>query len=210
MKCLVLSVMKYSDDKLIADTFSEHAGRQSLLLGISHGRRAPFRHTLFQPFALLDVEVKDGARRGMWRPTAARSIAEIVSDGTMQSTTKSAVALFLAELLRYALRAEPPSEQLFEYLSAGAQWYAAATEPSQVANFHLVFATRLSNILGYGYPTLPHVTLAQLDLQRLGELRLSRPQRQDIIRAIVAHYQKHVPDFPEMRSLDILTTLFDA
>lgn len=53
---IVLRARKYNDDGQVVDLFTEEEGRLSFFVRVSRSRRATVRHTLFQPLALLWVE----------------------------------------------------------------------------------------------------------------------------------------------------------
>ena len=52
-RAIILSIVRYSDDALIVDAFTEVQGRVGFLVKISRSARAAVRHSLFQPLAVL-------------------------------------------------------------------------------------------------------------------------------------------------------------
>jgi len=49
----------------------------------------------------------------------------------------------------------------------------------------------------------------QTDYEHMTEIKLSRQQREKLLEDIVSYYRFHLPDFPEIHSLEVLKTLFD-
>lgn len=141
---IVLSTLKFADDKIIVNALSRSAGRVTLLVRIAHSQRAAVRHTLFQPLAILDVEWEATPRSTMFKPKTARPALQLLS--LMTDPTKTTVAMFLAEFLLHATRNEDGNELLYDYIVHALQWFDTAND--NYANFHLVFLLRLSRFLG--------------------------------------------------------------
>lgn len=233
---IVLHTLKYNDTSLIAHILTETDGCVTFMISISHSKRAAVKYTLFQPLALLELEWEQRRPDDMCKPKAAH-----VSD-TLYSIPfepfKSAIAMFLAEFLRYALRAEPSSDALFEYVYRSVQWLDTCEEG--FANFHLVFLLRLTQFLGFfpdvheaspgSYFDLQACTFTQIrpphheflqpeDAARLPVLlrmryenmryfKFSGAERNRFLSVINDFYRLHIPNFPELKSLSVLRDLF--
>lgn len=141
---IVVSTLKYSEDKLIVNALSRSAARVTLLVRIAHNQRAAVRHTLFQPLAMLEVQWESNPRVKMLKPKSARPDVPLLSVQT--DPVKSTVAMFLAEFLSHVTRNEFEGGLLYDYIAYALQWYDAAEK--DYANFHLVFLLRLTRFLG--------------------------------------------------------------
>lgn len=141
---IVVSTLKYSEDKLIVNALSRSAARVTLLVRIAHSQRAAVRHTLFQPLAMLEVQWESNPRVTMLKPKSARPDVPLLSVQT--DPVKSTVAMFLAEFLSHVTRNEFEGGLLYDYIAYALQWYDAAEK--DYANFHLVFLLRLTRFLG--------------------------------------------------------------
>ena len=53
---IVLHTLKYKDTSLIADIYTEVAGRASFMVSIPRSRKAAVKPVLFQPLALVELE----------------------------------------------------------------------------------------------------------------------------------------------------------
>lgn len=143
-KIIVLSALKYSDDKLIVRALSRAAGRVTLLINVTHSTRAAVRYTLFQPLAILEVTWESNPRTTMFKPKSARPDVQLLSMQT--EPAKATVAMFLAEFLSHATAGDFDGGLLFDYISYALQWFDTAERG--YANFHLIFLLRLSRLLG--------------------------------------------------------------
>ena len=233
---IVLHTLRYGDEALIVHILTEASGCQSFMVRMSHSRRKPSPHVLMQPLALLDLSWEEKARSSIHRPKSVAVGTPLVS--IPFDPHKTSIALFLSEFLHHALRAEPSSPGLFDYLYHSVLWLDAAR--SDFANFHLVFLLRLTRFLGLfpevdaatvgGYfdleactftarPPLHGHFLEPQDTARLPLLlrmryetmhlfRLSGRERNRFLQLLNDYYRLHCPGFPELKSLSVLREVF--
>lgn len=217
-EALILHVTKYADDKLIAEAYTETAGHQSFIVKVSHGGRGGVRHTLFQPLALLELEWSESTRSALLKPRSVRTL--LMPHGLSADPVRMALTLFLSEFLRAVLREEPASRSTFSYVAHAVRWLNAAGTRS-VANFHIAFLLRLTRLLGI-YPSeeeisqlcpaeyLPHVPLLlRMTIANQHLFRFTRAQRAEILRIILLYYQTHQSGFPKLKSVQVLSEMFD-
>ena len=152
-RVIVFNTFKYKDDSFIAHVLTEKDGYASFLVRISRSPRTAVRHTLFQPLALLQLEWEEKKTMELLRPKSAQVAVPLMS--LPFHPVKATMALFLSEFLTYALRSEPISPALFEYVYRSVEWLDTAQK--DFANFHLVFLLRLSRFLGF----FPDLTFAE-------------------------------------------------
>ena len=234
---IVLRTLKYNDSLMIADIYTAQRGRMSFLVPVSHSKRSRVRSVLFQPLSMLSftAAVKTGrtlSRIGEVQPYSMYS--SINND-----VVKSAIALYLAELLSHALREDGRDDSLFTFLDRSFTLFDNLEHG--YADFHLVFMVQLLRFLGI-YPNLENYTpgcyfdLAQgcatrehplhphfllpddalpfVNLLRTGYdsmhlLLLNRKLRGKYLATLSMYYQLHVPEFPELKSAAVLRELFD-
>lgn len=239
---LVLHTRKYSDDRLIAETYTEAAGAASFIVRIAHGgRKGNVPHTLFQPLALLSITWDEHTRSSLLKPTAAHlltapsplsatvpsaspstTVPSASPEGYLSLTSgpiKSALSLFLAEFFRGVLRQEPPSPPIFRYI-AGAVGWLGACEDRSLANVHLAILIRMANLLGIRptteelLPICPAAhreaipTLLRMSLANQHLYKFTRAQRAEFLNIILLYYKQHIPAFPEIKSVEVLTQIF--
>lgn len=235
-RAVVLRIQKYNDEKLIAELLTEQCGVVAFALRYARSPRAAVKHTLFRPLAVLDVEWDHRATGGLQRLRSAQVAVPLTS--LPYDAGKTAIALFLAEFLHYAVRAEEAPGLLFDYVARSVEWLDAAD--SGWANFHLVFMLRLARFLGFepnlegARPTacFDLVTgcfsdvipahchyIAPAEAARLPLLmrmnfgtmhlfRFSGTERSRLLACINSYYSLHLPDFPELKSLAVLREIF--
>jgi DNA repair protein RecO (recombination protein O) len=148
-KGIVLRTVKYGDTSIIAGIFTEQFGLQSYLInGIrSNSKSARSKSGLFQPGALLDMEVYHNELKNLQRIKEARwhkLYQHIYFD-----ILKSSVALFMIEMLQKCLREPEPLEELFAFTEDVLLELDEATDPTIIANLPLFFAVHLSSFLGH-------------------------------------------------------------
>lgn len=143
-RIIVLSTLKYSEDKLIVNALSRSAGRVTLIVKMTHSQRAAVRYTLFQPLAILEVQWEANPRTTMFKPKAARPAVQTLD--LLGNPVKATVAMFLAEFLVHAIPGEFDGGLLFDYIAYAIEWFDTAEK--DFANFHLVFLLRLMRFIG--------------------------------------------------------------
>lgn len=233
---IVLHTLKYNDTSLIAHILTETEGCVAFMINISHSKRAAVRYTLFQPLALLELEWEQRRPDEMCKPKSAHVSIPLVS--IPFEPYKSAIAMFLAEFLRYALRAEPASANLFEYVYRSVEWLDTCEKG--FANFHLVFLLRLTRFLGF-FPDVQEATpgcyfdlqgcaftqvrpphneflqpedaarlpvLLRMRYENMRFFKFSGAERNRFLSVINDFYRLHIPNFPELKSLSVLRDLF--
>lgn len=238
IKCrgVVLHTIKYNDDALLSHVFTEAEGCVSFMVRISRSPRAAVRHTLFQPMALLELSWQGRPSGGVCKLKSAQVSEALTS--VPYDPHKTAIAMFLAEFLHHALRNEPKSSQLFEFVFQSVQWLDAS--PHSFANFHLVFLLRLSRFLGF-YPEISSTEvhgyfdlqsccftsvrpshhdflspedalllplLVRMRYENMRFFRFSGVERNRFLTLLNRFYSLHLPNFPELRSLAVLRDVF--
>lgn len=217
---LVLHTRKYADDRLIVETYTEAAGTVSFIVRINHGgRKGNVPHTLFQPLALLDISWPDNTRSSLAKPTAARPLTGHDSFSMTHDPIKSALTLFLAEFFRAVLRQEPPSPPIFRYIAESVRWLNLA-DGRPLANVHLAILIRMALLLGIRptaeelLPICPAAhreaipALLRMNLANQHLYKFTRSQRAELLRIILLYYKEHIPAFPEMKSVEVLSLIF--
>lgn len=147
---VVLYTLKYNDDSLIVHILTETNGMVSFLVRISHSPRAAIRRNLFLPLALLNLEWNHKPGDQLNRLKSANIASPHIS--IPYDPLKAPMAIFLSEFVHHALRNEPASASLFEYVYRSVEWLDTAQK--HFSNFHLVFLLRLARFLGF-FPEMP-------------------------------------------------------
>ncbi len=217
---LVLNYLRYRETSIIVKIYTEEFGVQTYIENGVRSSKGKNKIALFQPLTLLDLVVyfKDSA--GIQR------ISEIKVNHPYSTIpfdiTKSTIALFITEVLSKTLKEEAGNPRLFQFLRESLIWLDQATEGYE--NFHLWFLLRLSFYLGFepttgrqlaqelklaGYPIHDESELMKLDeLNANPEIRIGRSSRNYLLEMVLKFYELHVDGMGEVRSLEILRTVF--
>lgn len=231
-EAIVLHTLKYGDDKLVINMFTRECGRVSFIMGMPRGARPKLRRQYFQPLSQLSVEFDMRPSRNLQRLREA-SPSHVYST-LWAEPMKMAQAMFVADFLCKALRAEQADARVFDFVADSLQWLDG--RESRHANFHVVFLMRFSLFLGFspnldGYragdwfdmragcfchhaPT-HNDCLAPREASLMGLMmrmnfatmhlfRLSREERNRLVGIILAYYRIHMPELGELKSLDVL------
>lgn len=146
-RAIVLHSFKLGDSKLIADMLTPTLGRVQCVVRVSKSARGGMRRQLFQPLTLLEVVAAQPRTGTLMNIKEARMLRPNTS--IPFEPVKLSLAMFTAELLMNATRGELADEAMFDYIEKGLLWLDECLGP--LANFHIVFAIRLTRFLGF-YP----------------------------------------------------------
>lgn len=232
----MLRTLKYNDNSLIVDVYTERCGRVSFIATIPKSKKARVKTLLLQPLTLLEMDFDERPGRNLQRIKDASPFCPFRS--IPYEPIKTAIALFLAEFLYHALRSEVVNEPLFDYLVNSIELFDTCEE--HYANFHLVFLMRLTLFLGI-HPNVDvyhsgdyfdlaggcfsgvkplhaafvkpeeaaHIDmLLRMNYETMHLFLLNGQQRMRCLEIINDYYRLHVPDFPMLKSLQVLREVF--
>jgi DNA repair protein RecO (recombination protein O) len=234
---IVLRTIKYNDTSNIVDVYTEQFGRATFIASVPKSRRSAVRTSLFQPLALVEIESDMRPSRSLCRIKGVRltnPFGSIPFDGR-----KTSIAFFLAEFMLHALREEDKNEALFEYLTNSIVWldscegsianfhltflmhlsrflgfYPNISEYHEGDFFDLLNSCYVKvrptggNFLQPEEATQINL-LMRMNYNNMHLFSMSRAQRSRCIEVILTYYRIHLPEFPELKSLDVLRELFD-
>jgi len=237
-RIIVLSSVKYRDNSLIVNSYTEKYGRRAFIVNSVHGKgKAPGKAAMFRPLSLLDVVFYSNVNADISRikeVEIAQHYNSLHFDPLKQSIT-----LYISELLLRSVKEMEANPLLFSFLENSI--YFLDLMQSGVANFHLIFTIQLSRFLGFypanfwnrNTPILDykngifrdhepmHNFFLPLEESRLiGEiqqtpfheadiLEFNRLQRGKIIEGLMCLYRYHLGTSVELKSLPVLSQLFE-
>jgi len=144
---LVLRTVDYSDTSLIAKIYTEQFGIQSYLIKGAHRKNASIKANLFQPLALLELEVYKKEKKQL--QTLKEVGAEIHFTSIQHDQAKTSILFFINEILLKCLQEEEENAELFTFLHETIQTLDSVEK--NFSNLHLIFLIRFSRFLGF-YP----------------------------------------------------------
>ena len=221
-KGIVLHTLKYNDTSIIVDMYTELSGRTSFLVPVPRSRKAAVKSVLFQPLSFIEFEADFRPNATLYRVKEAKSFYPFTS--IPYDPYKSSMALFLAEFLYRAIREEAENRPLFAYLQHSVIWLDECREG--FANFHLedYHTGDYFDLLNACFTsTRPQLHSSYINPEEAGRLRqlmrmnyetmhlfgMSRAERTRCLTIMNDYYRLHLPDFPALKSLDVLKELFD-
>ena len=235
-EAIVLHAIKFGESRLIVDMFTREVGRGSFAVPIPKTSKGRLKKQYFQPMTLLEVECDIRQRDQLQKLKDARLLAAYAS--IPFSPEKLALSLFTAEFLCHALRAEQQNDPLFVYLYDSMQWldmietgfanfhltflirmsrflgfYPNLDDYVRGCIFDLRTATFSLQVPTHRDFLQPDDaqrihTLMRMDFPTMHLFRLSRQERNRITEVLLHYYQLHIPQFPELKSLDVLKELW--
>lgn len=232
---IVLSKLKYKDNDLIVKCYTQQLGVISFLLrGVLKSNKSNTKVAYFQPLSQLQLSIVYKQNRSL--QSVSDTKMNHVYNSLHTNILKSAIVMFLSEVLSSTLKEEEPNEILFSYLETTLLWLDAQTEFS---NFHLLFLLNLTKYLGF-YPDtndieFPYFNLKEgkFELKQLGdytisnenlnllkqllvtkfehlqELKINSKQRQSFLNMMLLYFEMHLGSFKPPKSLQILNQVFN-
>lgn len=236
-RAIVLRIHKLDDERRILEVYTETRGFLSFRLNQNSGKKSRMRNPFFLPLNILELEFDYRERLSIQLFNEVSLLSSVQT--TCFNPYKSAIVLFLAEFLTYILRKEPQNVLLFSFLFRSFVWLAEhdsdfmsfhllfvtqmtcylgippfmdSYSPGSYFDLQDSTFTHVPPVHGQfiqpEYATLLSA-MYRADYNTMKLLILSRQDRKEYLYILVRYYQIHFPGFPEMKSLTVLSELFD-
>lgn len=232
---IVLSKLKYKDNDLIVKCYTQEFGIVSYLLrGVLKSKKKGSKVAYYQLLTQLHLVTDYKQARGL------QYVKEVKINHLYSSLhtniLKSAIVLFLAEVLSTTLQEEEQNATLYNYLETTLQWLDTN---DRYSNFHLLFLLNLTKHLGF-YPDITDVNLPYFNLQAgefqdmssskycisgenltllktllgttfdaLEEVKMNSKQRQSFLAIILLYFELHLGSFKKPKSLQVFNDVFN-
>lgn len=141
---IVLGCTPYSENSVIARVFTRLHGMQSFLINGVRSGKGQVRPAHLLPLSLVELVVYYKQNGGLQRIKELKCVPLLMQ--LRSHPVKSAIAVFMNELLGQVLRQEESEEELFRFLQASVKWLEL--EEEQLALFPHFFMVHLSKYLG--------------------------------------------------------------
>ena len=231
---IVLSKLKYRDNDLIVKCYTQQRGVVSYILrGVLKSKRGQTKTVYFQELSQLQIEES-------YKPTQSlQTIREVKLNYIYKSLHtniyKSAIVIFLSEILSNVLKEEEKNEDLFNYLETTLQYL---DNEDKFSNFHLLFLLKLTRYLGFqpenlnpNYPFFnlqsgifepsnqgiysisgENLTLLKrllgINFDALDTIKINAKQRQEFLNMLLYYFELHLGSFKKPKSLQVLNEVF--
>ncbi|WP_296384130.1 DNA repair protein RecO [Winogradskyella sp.] len=231
---IVLSKFKYRDYDLIVKCYTQQRGVVSYILrGVLKSKKGHTKTVYFQALSQLQIEEN-------YKPNQSlHSIKEVKPNYIYKSLHtniyKSAIVLFLSEILSNVLKEEEKNEDLYNYIETALQYLDSE---NHFSNFHLLFLLKLTRYLGFqpenlstDYPYFnlesgvfeassngiysiagENLTLLKrllgINFDALNSVKINAKQRQEFLNMLLYYFELHLGSFKKPKSLQVLNDVF--
>lgn len=234
-KGIVLRTIPYGDTSVIATLYTERFGMESYIVnGIRSSKKSSLKGNLFQPSAILELEVYHNELKKLQRLREARWY--YLYQEVFFNVSKNAVALFITELLQKIIKLPEHNPALYSFIE-DAYIHLDQANNKVTAGYPLFFALHLTSYFGFSIQNdytegkkildlveggfvdeIPlHPYFVEEELSRIISqlLQMMQPQdlqqfilplsaRRQLLERILQFYALHIQDFGRMKSLPVL------
>lgn len=212
-KGIVLRYTRYGDTSIIVTIFTELFGLQSYIINGIRSKSSKNKIALFQPLTLLDLVVYYKENASIKRIKEVKCLYPYQSLQT--DIRKSAIAMFINEVLNKAVKEENHAQELFDFILHALVYLDE--QSSHYENFHLVMLIKLSRLLGFGAWNVQEVLGGSASNQQEENvmdkllqanysdiISMSQETRRSLLDLILRFYSAHVDAFGEIKSVQVL------
>jgi len=225
---IVFHHVKFSDTSIIAKIYTEQFGLQSYLVKGLRNRRSETKKALFLHLNLVEMVVSHRENKEIQHLKALQIAYPFQS--IPFDIRKSAVALFLNEVLYQVIREEEPNQDLFDFLFRSVMTFDMLDK--NATSFHLAFLIQLSRFLGFfpknnysdsesvfdltegrfsarsgpaslmtGQPFSAYIAqLSNVPGDLQDVFEIPQQHRQQLLEVILNYYRYHIPGISEFKS----------
>ncbi len=216
VKAIILHTLKYGESGIIIHAYTDSFGKQSYLVQGVRKKKSRFNANHFQPLSLLELEVYYKEKRELQRIKEVKK-ADIHFHANFD-IRRSAIAMFIGELLFKSLHEIEPNQNLFDYLFHSVQLLDITDKGLE--NFHIIFMMQFTKFIGIfpgkdnflGINNLPDKAqrsmLTDLSLTDSDKVELSAKSRNELLQQMITYYKSHLEGMGEINSLSILHEVF--
>lgn len=235
-RAIVLRTIKYGDAKIIVDMLTEECGRVTFVQSRPGSRRATVGTRSLQPLTLVEIVFDFRPNSAMQRAREIAVTSPFTS--IPFDERKLSIALFVAEFTCHATRSEQRNVPLFSFVADSVMWLDACREPFAnfhiIYMMHLTrfigFFPNLSHVAAGEYFDMRNgcfsverplhddflkpadaakiTLLMRFNYASMHLLAMSHDERNRCTSLIIGYYRLHVPNFPHLKSFDVLREVF--
>lgn len=238
MTGIVLHVLKYNDTSNIVDIYTEQGGRASFMVKMPRSRKSGVHNVLFQPLSFVEFEVASRPNGGLptvrevkplflfaslpynpYKSSIAMFLAEFLYRALKEEAPNGPLFAYLTHSIRWLDECEGRPFANFHLvflmrLSRFLGLYPNVDDYTAGCYFDMLNAC-FTPLLPKGGSFLKpdeaaHIRLLlRMNYETMHLFGMSRGERNRCLTVINDYYRLHLPDFPILRSLEVLKELFD-
>lgn len=235
---IILHGIKYNDTSYIVDIFTESFGRSSYIIKGSRTRKGNVNLSSFHPLAIIEFEASGKSTAQLKRITESRTLHPLpsLSGNPLKASIALFLGEFLYHALREEGTNPPLYAYLMHSIQWLEQCNHAGISNFHLVFLMRLsrFLGLYPNIEGYrqgdsfdllnaefcrNHPLHTHVippeeaasinTLMRMRYETMHLFAFNRKQRMRCLEILNQFYSLHIPNFPTLRSLEVLQALFD-
>lgn len=235
---IVLRTLKYNDASNIVDIYTERNGRASFLVKIPRSRKSGVRSVLFQALALVELEAEFRPNSSLHRIREAKSLypfsslpyhpykssiamflAEFLCRALKEEDANESLFAYLLHSIRWLDGCGERSFANFHLvflmrLSRFLGVYPNVDNYTSGCYFDMINACFTPLLPKSGSYLKPEEAsrirlLLRMNYETMHLFGMTRVERNRCLSVINDYYRLHLPDFPTLKSLDVLKELFD-
>lgn len=235
---VVLHTLKYNDTTNIVHIYTREEGRMSFLAKVSRSKKSGVKSVLFQPLAMVELEVSGSSSGNLrsirevkslypftslpyhpYKSSIAMFLAEFLYRALREESPNHSLFAYLQHSICWLDECENRSIANFHLvflmrLSRFLGLYPNVDDYSPGCYFDMLNACFTPLLPKYGVFLKPEEAsriclLLRMNYDTMHLFTMSRIERNRCLVVINDYYRLHLPDFPILKSLDVLKELFD-
>lgn len=235
---IVLHTLKYNDKSNIVDMFTKDGGRTSFLVSTPRSRKSAVRSALFQPLTFVELEIDARPNANLYRiqeiklaypfqslpyhpykSSIAMFLAEFLYRALKEEEANVPLFAYLQHSILWLDTCENRSFANFHLvflmrLSRFLGLYPNVDDYTPGCYFDMLNACFTPSVPREGLFLKPDEAsririLLRMNYDTMHLFAMSRGKRNRCLTIINDYYRLHIPDFPILKSLDVLRELFD-
>lgn len=229
---IVLHSIRYNDSSLVVDILTENRGSVAFLVKAPKTHKSSLKTQLLRPLTVLEIDMEYRTQQNLQRIRDMHVCEPFQS--IPYEPMKSMVALFLGEMLYYSLRNEDRNERLFDFLLYSFRWFDMAERdyvnfhlaflikmtrylgfwPNCEEHRNLPFFDLQEACFCAAHPIHKQCLrneeaawvpkFLRMNYYSMRRFKMNRQQRNYALDILCRYYRLHIPDFPEIKSIEVL------
>lgn len=235
---IVLGTIPYNDHTQFVHIYTERFGKVSYKTSVKRAKKGSQQRFMFAPMTLLELDVQHSDSSELQQIKEATIVSSPLAMG-MSNPVKYSQCLYIAELIDKVVREIEQNQILWEYLKNSLELLSLPeinsdnfhllftaklcvplgfgideSEYAKGMQFDMNEGRFTDDIITHPY-YLNSISaeylyrLLQTDFTTLGSLKLNSTEKSIMLDILLAYLKLHVPEIGEIKSLEVLRTLFD-
>ena len=223
---IVLRCYRYKDNHFLAHILTRESGIVTYAVYAPESKRSRTKMSYFQPLTLLEIDADHKSNRTIQTIKELHPLS--ISVNIISNPYKTAIALFVAEVINACVPPENPDAELYHTIRNVIKSIDSDTPVD--SHFALKFLLTLSDYLGFN-PThdeerlVINEFLGSSDISSEERILFTRfieaynngnvnvfrhEERQNILRTMLRYFKFNLPDMPQIHSSEVLAAVFEG